>query len=196
VSVFNGSVPRVVTLGTPIPGQPVVPEDIQEQMRRRPIGPRNDIPGMQQTIIQRSLSVFPPDVVPPRTSVQFQPFAQLTTNAVGQDLLLWEFLVPPSSVLVIKSLDLYVNTVVPATDLHFGIFVDGVPYQGYGDIPIFPIPSAGYAKSFNEQTWRFPEAKTVSCRVRNVDGGTHLVGSGAQGWYYNKAIDDLFNAGF
>lgn len=187
----KGRIVRVGRAGA-LPG---VPYDIQELQRARSIGPTSAA-GTQTVEIQKQLSIFPPDVVPPRTSVQFQPYAQLSTNAAGQVQTLWEFTVPKSSVLVIKSLDLFVNTVVAATDLVFGLFVDGVPYQDYGKIPIFPLPGAGLSKSFNDQTWRFYESKTVSCQITNNDGGTHLVGSGAQGWYYNNAIDNLFNAGF
>lgn len=175
-----------------------VPEDIQEQNERRGGVGLPGGGGMSQTVTttSRNLSIFPPDVVTPKTGVQFQPYGQTTTNAAGQVIELWSFKVPASSILVIKSLDLYVNSVVPATDIQFGIFMDGVPWQSYGVIPIFPLPSSGLGKSFNDLTWRFPETRTVSCRVQNNDGGTHLVGSGAQGWYYNVAIDAIFNLGF
>jgi hypothetical protein len=187
---------RIVTLPDIQAPSVSVPQDIQELYQPRNVSAGGRAPGADTTPVTRTLSVFPPDVIPPRTAVQFQPYAQATTNVAGQVLQLWSFKVPQSSVLVIKALDLFVNTVVAATSLVFGIFVDGGPFQDYGNIPIFPLPGAGLSKSFNDQTWRFYENRTVTCQVINNDGGTHLVGAGAQGWYFNVAIDAIFNPGY
>jgi hypothetical protein len=126
----------------------------------------------------------------------FQPYGIATTVGAGTQTVLWTFIVPQSSILVIKSIDLYATNTTTASQISFSLQQNGAPYGQYGAVLLFAGVAAVNSRSFNEQTFRFPEGVTVSLVVTNVDGAAYQVAGGAQGWYYPKTIAELYALNF
>lgn len=126
----------------------------------------------------------------------FQPYGINTTVGAGTQTVLWTFVVPKSSILVVKSLDLYATNTTTASQISFALQQNGMPYGQYGAILLFAGVAAVNSRSFNDQTFRFPEGVTVSLVVTNIDGAAYQVAGGAQGWYYPRTIADLYKLNF
>jgi hypothetical protein len=167
-----------------------IPDDIRGIWDHRPQpGPSG---GAASAHIPRSIVAFPPEVVPPPEAVMFQPYGTANTVGAGTQSVLWTFIVPKSSVLVIKSIDLYATNTTTASSIAFSLLQNAAPYGQYGSIMLFSGVAAVNARSFNEQTFRFPEGVTVSLVCTNNDGAAYTVAAGAQGWYYPKTIAELY----
>jgi hypothetical protein len=149
-------------------------------------------PGAPQ--ISRSVVVFPPEYLPPPQATMFQPYLLAATVGAGTVTILWQFVVPKSSVLVIKALDFYASNTAPTTNLVFQLLVNGAPYPGYGNVTLFAGAAAINSRSFNDLTLRFSEGNVLTMQSVNVDGAAYNAASGAQGWHYPRTISDMYAA--
>jgi hypothetical protein len=121
----------------------------------------------------------------------FQPYQLGTTVAVGTTPL-WTFIVPKSSILIIKSLDLYATNTTGTTNIVFQLLANGAPIPGYGNMTVFAGVAVVNSRSFNDLTLRFTEGTSITAQLVNNDGATYEVALGAQGWYYPRTVADMY----
>lgn len=121
----------------------------------------------------------------------FNPYFQFASSSSGTTPM-WNFVVPQSSILVIKSIDVWASNTLSTTNVSFGLFLNGTPYGQFGLIPLFPGVAAVNSRSFNDQTFRFGPNDVVSMVAVNTDGGSYELASSAQGWYYSVNVQKKY----
>jgi hypothetical protein len=167
------------------------PEDVDRIWQGLP-EPGHSAAAQEAQQFPRQIVVFPPEYIPPPQATQFQPYLLAAVVGAGVTTPLWTFVVPKSSVLVIKSLDFYASNTAPTSNIFFSLLVNGAPYPGYGNVPLFAGAAAINSRSFNELTLRFSEGNVLTMNFVNVDGAAYNAASGAQGWYYPRRVADKY----
>jgi hypothetical protein len=87
---------------------------------------------------------------------------------------------------VLRSFTVYVNDMLPTTDIQFTLMVAGGPAPGFGQIKMFPRTAASVANTFECVIFLPTEAK-IDAYFTQVDGGTYKVGVAYSGWQYPES---------
>jgi hypothetical protein len=164
----------------------VIPLDIQN--RNAPAG-RGDL-GLGQGV-PKTLQIFPWWLYKPPTGQDINKLEENVFAGAGTAQLAdLNTQLDQTQMAVIRGLDLYVNDMLPTTEITFRFLVNGNPIAGYGSITIFPRTAASVSQSFD--TFIFlPAGSLLTVEAINDDGGAYSVGAGYQGWLVPTNIDSI-----
>jgi len=175
------------------------------EFRRTPMVVPADIvaAGMPRSTVARAGSAesqAPPPVrsltspyeVPPPGSIEFNGYAQLSSNAIE----IIEFTTAALQVeelryAVISSVDFYINDMTPATEVFFRVLRNGNRVPGLDNVRIFPRNATSVSRGF-DPFLRLNPLDRVTFFYQNVTGLPHLLGVTFFGWSWSRDIHMAF----
>lgn len=137
--------------------------------------------------------IFPPEFMRPKDGKYFQ--AGGTTNIAGPSAfttLGGTFQVPPSSMGIVRDVNLGVETMLATTNIVWRIRVDGSPVEGWNALTLAPRASAFVSASFlPESTYiTVPSGAVVDVQAIVNDAVAYNVTGQVRGWFYPQSVYD------
>jgi hypothetical protein len=143
-----------------------------------------------------SLQYYLPEVFPIPGAQEFDLFDVSTSPGAGTTIPAGlRFVMPQSSVGIVRVITAGVDDMTNATRLFFRMVLDGGRVLGpAGNFSLFPGVAARATASADVFV-RLPSGATVDVQIVNVDGAAYQVGFGYSGWWWPEALGAAWTQG-
>lgn len=148
-------------------------------------------PGGRPMVAAISMQIPLPEVFPIPDAKEFNPTGSIAnTGATVNPIEITNTitLVPDGTMGIIRGVQLYINDMLPTTDVKWSLIIDTGSPQGFNGITMFPR-TAPFVGNAIDAGVRFNGPARISVVFTQTDAGTYLIGAGYSGWYWPTASD-------
>lgn len=147
-------------------------------------------PGGALEVSGLSLSIPLPEELPIPDAREFNPTGSIASAGLQNNILITGTTtqVPDGTFGVIRSVQLFINDMLPTTDVIWSLIINQASPQGFNQITMFPR-LAPFVGNTIPACIRFQGPATITMIFSNRDGGAYLVGGGYGGWFWPEASD-------